>query len=341
MDIKKLAFGGLAVAAGLTLTLSATPAMAVTSTHTFKVDTMTITNSASIDADGTSGDDGGYLAVTTDVLLRDGDDEVHTYNKTTLAAIASSDVDNNNELFSDLATETAYEFVLGGDGFTGAIELDADGNETATEFAFSETIPTENGDEWVAGNGAGQVAFWNGTTGDIWVVSLPSGTVTKVTGKSLFADFDVPPADNSESSSSLWQAGILEFDCTNYNFLLLDDGDGADNATRFNTADATSEIVLAAGADDDTDIDTLMVSPSDSRWYAHSEGTTTTVFGIDTEGDDEPIVTADATFTTESICADALPDTGVSENSGIWAASAALIAGLGVAGVFMARRRQA
>lgn len=36
-----------------------------------------------------------------------------------------------------------------------------------------------------------------------------------------------------------------------------------------------------------------------------------------------------------------LPDTGVSENAGIWAASAALIAGLGVAAVFMARRRKA
>ena len=46
---------------------------------------------------------------------------------------------------------------------------------------------------------------------------------------------------------------------------------------------------------------------------------------------------------SESICADApvLPDTGVSENAGIWAAVAALIAGLGVAGVFVARRRQA
>lgn len=36
-----------------------------------------------------------------------------------------------------------------------------------------------------------------------------------------------------------------------------------------------------------------------------------------------------------------LPNTGVSENVGIWAASAALIAALGVAGVFMARRRKA
>ena len=39
--------------------------------------------------------------------------------------------------------------------------------------------------------------------------------------------------------------------------------------------------------------------------------------------------------------APALPDTGVSENAGIWAASAALIAGLGIAAVFMARRRKA
>ena len=36
-----------------------------------------------------------------------------------------------------------------------------------------------------------------------------------------------------------------------------------------------------------------------------------------------------------------LPDTGVSANAGIWAASAALIAGLGIAGVFLARRRKA
>jgi LPXTG-motif cell wall-anchored protein len=342
MALKKIAYGGLALAAGLTLTLAATPATAVTSTHTFKVNIMTTDDSATVDSDSTAGDDGGHLAITPDVLLRDGDNDIYSYNKSTLVAIgATADSSNANELFSDLATEIAYEFIVDNDGnITGAYELDGDGNRTATQLTFSEIIPTANDDDWVGASGAGQVAFWHGTTGDIWVVSLPSGTLTKVTGKSLFTDFPVAPAKNGEGST-IHQAGILEFDCTAYSFLLMDDGEGQDSITRYNTSTGASEIVLAAGPNDDTDIDTLMVSPSGSRWYAHSEGVTPSMFGIVTDGMEEPIVAGDATFTTESICADALPDTGVSENAGIWAAVAALIAGLGVAGVFVARRRQA
>jgi LPXTG-motif cell wall-anchored protein len=337
MEMKKLAFGGLAVAAGLTLTLSATPAMAVTSTINFKVTSMTTDNALAVDTDPSAGDDGGYLAITTDVLLREGDSDVHAYNKSSLAAVGTTDVTGDNELFSDLATSTAYDFILSNDGFTGATALDAAGNLTSTVLTFSETIPTENGDEWVAGSGAGQVAFWNGTTGDIWVVSLPAGTITKVTGQSTFADFTDSPGNYNEADTNLFQAGILEYNCTAYSFLLMDSSEEP-NLSRFNVADATQEVMLAG--DSDTDIDTIMVSPTDSRWYVHTEGGGT-VFGIPAAGS-EPMVSGDAVTTSEAICADpTLPDTGVSANAGIWAASAALIAGLGVAGVFMARRRQA
>jgi LPXTG-motif cell wall-anchored protein len=339
MEMKKLAFGGLAVAAGLTLTLSATPAMAVTSTTSFKVTSMTTTNPLTVDADATSGDDGGFLAITTDVLLRDGDDEVYSYNKSTLVAVGGSlTALNDNDLFSDLATATAYEFITDGDGYTGAFVLDAAGNRTATELTFSELIPVGNDDDWVGASGAGQVAFWNGTTGDIWVVSLPAGTITKVTGQSLFSAFAVEPADNGEGTD-LMQAGILEYNCTAYSFLLMDSSPDA-NLVRYNAADATDELILEGDAS--SDIDTIMVSPTDSRWYVHSEDEGGSVFGIDVSALDEPIVSGDA-VTTSGACADTptLPDTGVSENAGIWAASAALIAGLGVAGVFMARRRQA
>jgi LPXTG-motif cell wall-anchored protein len=345
--MKKLAFGGLALAAGLTLTLAATPATAVTSTSTFKVNTMTTSSSAVVNADPTSGDDGGYLAVTPDVLLRDGDDEIYSYNKTTLVAVGGGfDSSNSNSLFSDLTTEIAYEFITTPDGFTGAYELDGTGNRTATQLTFTETIPAGNGDAWVGGSGAGQVAFWNGTTGDIWVVSLPAGTITKVTGQSLFSAFVNDPASNGEGGL-MRQAGILEFDCTAYSFVLVD-GD-TKSGTRYNTATATTEVVIPAGPNDDGDIDTIMVSPSNSRWYAHAENPApgpTSVFGIDTTDLSEPIASGAATFTSEAICgapapAPVLPDTGMSENAGIWAASAALIAGLGVAGVFMARRRQA
>jgi LPXTG-motif cell wall-anchored protein len=191
----------------------------------------------------------------------------------------------------------------------------------------------------IGGSGAGQVAFWNGTTGDIWVVSLPAGTITKVTGQSLFSAFSTEPTDNGEGTD-LFQAGILEYNCTAYSFLLIDDSDDS-NLLRYNAADATDELILE-GDVSGSDIDTIMVSPTDSRWYVHSEGEYASVFGIDTSGLSEPIVSGDA-VTTSGACADTptLPDTGVSANAGIWAASAALIAGLGVAGVFMARRRQA
>ena len=343
MDIKKIAFGGVALAAGLSLTLSATPAMAVTSTHSFEVNTMTTDSSATVDASATSGDDGGFLAVTPDVLLRDGNDGVYSYNKNSLAAIAgTTGTSKFNVLFSDLTTEIAYEFISSSETsgpITGAYELDGNGNRTATQLSFTEEIPTDNGDRWVAASGAGQVAFWNGTTGDIWVVSLPSGTLTKVTGKALFADFANAPADNSEDVP-VDQAGILEFDCVDYSFLLLDAN--TESFTRYNTSTAATEVLLAAGPLDGKDTDTIMVSPSDSRWYIHSEGQGQ-VFGITVPGMSEAIVSAAATFTSE-VCPAAdekLAATGVSENAGIWAASAALIAGLGVAGGFMIRRRQA
>lgn len=346
MAIKNLAYGGLALAAGLTLTLSVTPALAVTSTNTFKVNTMTTDSSAVVNADPTSGDDGGFLAVTPDVLLRDGDNEIYSYDKNTLVAIGGSlDSSKNNELYSDLATETAYEFIKDNDSnYSGAYELDGNGDRTATQLTFSEAIPVGNEDDWVGASGAGQVAFWNGTTGDIWVVSLPSGTLTKVTGKLHFSAFENEPASNGEGSN-LRQAGILEFDCTDFSFLLIDSD--TESVTRYNATSGTTEVIIPAGPNDRSDIDTIMVSPSNSRWYVHSENSSpgpTSVLGIVTTDISEPIVSGAATFTTEAICADAapvLPDTGVSENAGIWAASAALIAGLGVAGVFMARRRQA
>jgi hypothetical protein len=346
MAFKKIAYGGLALAAGLTLTLAATPAMAVTSTHTFKVNTMTTDSSVVVNADPTSGDDNGFLAVTPDVLLREGQTGIYSYNKTTLDPIGGGlDSSVNNELFSDLTTEIAYEFINSGGLLTGAFELDGDGNRTATELTFTEAIPINNNDNWVGANGAGQVAFWNGTTGDIWIVSLPSGTLTKVTGKLAFSAFENEPATGNGEGTSLRQAGILEFDCVDYSFILID-GD-TESATRYNATTGTTEVVIPAGPNDRTDIDTIMVSPSNSRWYVHSENPSpgpTSVFGINTSDISEPIVSGAATFTTEAICADAapvLPDTGVGENPGIWAASAALIAGLGVAGVFMARRRQA
>jgi LPXTG-motif cell wall-anchored protein len=340
MEMKKLAFGGLAVAAGLTLTLSATPAMAVTSTTSFKVTSMTTDNSVTVDANATSGDDGGFLAITTDVLLRDGDTEVYSYNKSTLVAVGGSlTALKANDLFSDLATATAYEFITSDDGYTGAFVLDAAGNRTATELTFSEVIPVGNDRDWVGASGAGQVAFWNGITGDIWVVSLPAGTITKVTGQSLFSAFAVEPAKFNGEGTDLMQAGILEYNCTAYSFLLMDGSVDA-NLVRYNVADATDELILEG--DDNSDIDTIMVSPTDSRWYVHTEDAGSSVFGIDVSGLSEPIVAGDA-VTTSGACADTptLPDTGMSENAGIWAASAALIAGLGVAGVFMARRRQA
>ena len=351
MTPKKLAFGGLVLSSGLALIISATPAWAVTtasvtatSTHSFKVDTMTTNNPAFVASNNTAGDDGGFLAVTPDVLLRDGDDEVYAFNKTTLDAVGGGlTSSNSNSLFSDLTSETAYEFIFqNSEGYTGAYELDEDGNRTATELTFSETIPTENGDVWVAASGAGQVAFWNGSAGEIWVVSLPSGTITKVTGKSTFGAYDFAPKNNREGTSSLFQAGVLEYDCSNYEFLLIDSE--TESIARYDSSTSAREVVLPeeAANTSNADSDAIMVSPGSARWYAHTEFGMASAFGIDM-GDglsDEPIVSGDATFTSEANCGgSALPDTGVSEYAGIWAASAALVAGLGFAGIFMSRRR--
>ena len=95
----------------------------------------------------------------------------------------------------------------------------------------------------------------------------------------------------------------------------------ANDETRTSLWEATTAMFGGPGGD----IAPLSVDPSDPNY-------------------DTLLVGLDNCVVNWGVCTDpapVLPDTGVSENAGIWAASAALIAALGVAGVFVARRRKA
>ncbi len=334
-----------AIALGLGFsTVGASAAFAgVTSSYSFKVDSMTTTNGTAVDTVSTAGDDGGFVAVTPSVVIRDGDLATYTYSLTTLADVGPTDIGSgtDDEIFTDLATETAYVLPEDINGeYDHAVALDADGNVTATEITFSEVIPTENGDSWGAASGAGQIAFWNWTTGNLYVVSIPSGKVSIVSVSTIDDFTGVQPADNSESDGALMFQSVLEYDCTGYSIVTYDTDD---NFSRFNLADATTEVVLA-GDGTNIDVDNLVVSPSADRWYFHAEESgETTDFGIDVNGMSEQLVSADATSTvTADACKDAepeLPNTGVDvTQAGILAGGALALAVAGVALVVIRRR---
>jgi len=348
---KRVLAGASALALGVGLTaFSSLAAHAATSTYSFKVDTLTTTNGSAHDAEPNAGDDDGYLATTSGVLLLDGQESVASFNLTTLADIAATtgptDHGDDGEMFSDFASGKAYYMAVqntGGDSFfDSAIELDADGNRTSTTVTFSESIPEGNGDDWYMASGAGQVGFWNGTTGELYLVSLPSGTVTTVE-VSAESVYDVGVADHSENDSDLLQSGVLNYDCAGaYGFV------GTDENNDISTWDlnATTRTETLGNVDNHSDSDTLTVSPANNKWYIHTENNDggddwTSFFGVDITGMQEPIVAADATTTSEA-CDAALPDTGVdSTQAGLMAVGAGVLALAGVAFVVIRRRANA
>ena len=344
---KRALAGVSALALGVGLAaFSSVAANATTSTYSFKVDTLTTTNGTAHDAKPIAGDDDGYLATTSGVLLLDGQDALASFNLATLADIgATTTTTDDGEIFSDFASGKAYYMAKqntgGDDFFDSALELDADGNPTSTTVTFSESIPVVNGaDDWYLASGAGQVGFWNGTTGELYLVSLPSGTVTKVT-VSAESVYDVDVADNSENDSDLLQAGVLNYDCAagTYGFV------GTDSNNDISTWDlnSTTRTETLENVDDQSDSDTLTVSPANNKWFIHTENNDgeddwTSFFGVDITGMEEPIVAADATFTMTD-CAAALPDTGVdATQGGLLAVGAGAAALAGVLFVVIRRR---
>ena len=336
----------LALVVGLAA-FSSVAANATTSTYSFKVDTLTTTNATAHDADPTAGDDDGYLATTSSVLILDGQNAVASYNLTTLADIAvTTTTTAKGEVFSDFASGKAYYMAVQNTGsdyfFDSALELDADGNPTSTTVTFSESIPEANGDDWYLASGAGQVGFWNGTTGELYLVSLPSGTVTTVE-VSAESVYDVGVANNSENDSDLLQSGVLNYDCATGTYGFVGTDENGDISTwDLNTTDRTVTLI---NDDSQSDSDTLTVSPTSNKWYIHTENDNgeddwTSFFGVDITGMSEPIVSADATFTTSEACPAALPDTGVdATQAGLTAVGAGVLALAGVAFVVIRRRK--
>jgi hypothetical protein len=327
---------------------SSVAANATTSTWSFKVDTITTANGSAVDTSSSAGDDGGFLATTSSVLLRQGDENVSSYNLTTLADIANTTANVDGVLFSDFATNKAYSMDIqntgGDDFFDSAWELDANGDPTTTKVTFSESIPEANGDDWYMGSGAGQVGFWNGTTGELWLVSIPSGTVTKVT-VSVPSDYDFGVADNNESDSDIIQAGVLNYDCVSGKYGYV----GTDENSDISVWDlsGTDRTMLLENVDSQSDSDTITVSPANGKWYNHTENDGgdndwTSFYGFDITGMQEPLIQADATFTSSEACPAALPDTGVdSMQAGLMAVGASVLALAGVAFVVIRRRANA
>lgn len=325
----------LALTAGITAVGSASAMAAVTSSYSFKINSMSTTGVIGIDANPTSGDDGGFLAVTSGVLLRDGDTDTFSYNRTTLADVAATDADlGDDEIFTDLATETAYVMQ---DDYASLTALDADGNLTETDVSLSEEIPLRNDDDWVAANGAGQLAFWNATIGDLYLVSLPSGLVN-IVETSTAADFTgvSPDLSNGENDFSISYSGVLEYDCTNYSIVMMDTDA---NFSRFGLSSATQETLADTGVGY-LDNDTLIVSTTANRWYQNNEDDgENTVLGVNVSAFEEPILSGAATMTlTPNVCSDPLADTGVSNAQTV--SLAALAGVMALAGVAIVARRR-
>lgn len=347
--MQKTILRGLAAATTIVLSGAlalgtATSAQAVP--ETWGITSLTLDNGIVINSSGTSGDDGGFIATMQDTFMLNMA-SAYTYDSATLDPIATNDAGSNEAYISqvsDLKSAIAYQLEVdtGTDLLTDMTELDQDGNLTTNVISLSSSVDLSNDNVYLM-SGFGFVALWNYTLATLTIID-PDGTVTVLTGTNAATDFSPQPADHSEDSDYFQAEGVVEFDGTDYWFVTMD---GNNDVSRFNITGNTDQEVLATNVDDWSDSDTLNVSTCSDKWYTHTENNMghTSYFGEDVDGNDEPVLAFDATFSSASSCGAApdpvLPDTGISANEGVWAAAAGLLAGIGIAGFAIARRRKA
>jgi len=297
-----------------------------------------------VDADPTSGDDGGFLAATGNAVILDGDSGLGTFNLSTLASVGTGSGDSGNSdvnIATDLKTATAYSIDSSvGSAFATLTQLDADGNTTATTVTLSESVAI--GGRTFLISGYGWLGVWDAVGGTFKTIDPTTGTVNDVANVNVLSDFSVEPSTSGEDVGNWDASGVGMFDGTDY-WYVSSDTDG--NISKFSiTGTATQETMLvnASASPSSLDSDNFTISVSAGRFYIHDESPQSDVFGLSSVSVSEGIISGEATFSsgdTPPSSEPELPNTGV--DSGMGVAIAALLAGLGAIAFIVTRRRAA
>lgn len=340
-----------ALAASTALALGATFALgAASAAHAvdiWTITSLTLDNPIVIDTVALAGDDGGHVSVTQSHVLRDGDTAVYAYDLITLEPVAPAGASPSSDFVyaSDLKTNTSYQ-VTTIDTVSQLVALDDDGNTTSTVVTLSETIQINVGAEnHLLMSGFGWIGIWEfDVVGYLKVINPTSGAVTTLE-TNISPDYSLLPFESSEGTGGFNGGGVGMFDGTDYWFVGSDtNGD----ISKFNvTGTASASVMLDNDMSGGYDSDTFIVSPCSGRFFIHEESPGDLWFGQVTTGMAEPMLSADATFSTPGANCSGSPepepelelsDTGV--NAGEATAAAAALGILGALAVLVARRRQ-
>lgn len=251
----------------------------------FSLDSAHVTGSLVVEHDNLTGDDRGGIAVTNSYVYVVGDNNTARYDLDLQNGIV---LPRRDGLFSDLQTGqlwTLYnsfttEMPTGNNSFLSdaIMKLDDMLNPTGEFVILSQPISMTNGSD---NNGIlagyGEVGLSDGTSGNVWVVSLINGIVTD-----LGAHYP-----NYYWSENWADWGILGNDGVDY-FAYYRDGN-TDNIAKHNLT--TDNISYISNFSDVSDLSSFTVSISTNRIYFHYEGNGQ--FG----GNDETLGYIDADFT--------------------------------------------
>lgn len=331
--------------------LSSAPAFAVT--HGLSIDSFTTDNSLvltdDIDDEQVIGDDRGGIALTTNGVLDQGDDDIALFNFDLDSSSASDLTEANGDaLFTDLGSNTAYFFnwtydePADSDGtttYSSFTNVTADGNVGDTTVPLSEDLSyvtydfdtdSDIEENYAVLSGNGIVGIWDMVAGDLAIVDIATGDVTHVDVNTdqdfLDAGSAVHPisdAGETDETFDLW--GVLEYDGTDYSYfgpVFDEDASDLTFARLPLTAAATDTAETFAADVAGEDIWRIVPDCLNGRWYGHSESL------------DETIYSADVTC---SVDATELAETGF-DAAGAFGTVFALIA---AGGLLVLRRRSA
>jgi hypothetical protein len=240
------------------------------------------TGSAVIDHDALSGDDRGGIAITSNYIYYSGDNNTVRYNLDLTGGISLGVI--RDCIFSDLSgagqvysLANSFGILPSGGGTVDRIQaLDDMLQPTGAPIMLSASMSLSSGSGIFSGNG---FAVFHNTTGQVYLVELPSGTVTI-----LNAGLSLPSYFNTENWA-YW--GWAQQVGTDYFTVYVDFGSIINQQNLSTGAISTFQSFSSL-----SDMATIVYSPWNNRWYFHYEGSAQ--FG----GSSETLGYADATIVT-------------------------------------------
>jgi len=222
------------------------------------------------------GDDHGGIAVTPTNVFLDGDDSLGRWaldlTGAVNASLAGTTTDIRDAMVTNfhgstvwsLATATDLAGRPGGD-ITRLVQLDAMGVPTTTVITLSQTIhltnTTPSGGNVGLFSGWDEIAIYDAQTDPhVWLISLPSGTVTDL---GAMATLDHQTCENW----AYW--GIVENFGGHHYLVARNSSDAPPTIDRHLVP--TDEVTTISTFTDLSDMCTISLSPTLSRWYFHHE----------------------------------------------------------------------